>query len=467
MEIRLYQYGLQFALGAALFGCTHDPYRQPAEANTPGAAVLAEDQDSTPNNFSLTSLRVNWSAEESSNQNVAGIYSNADTATVPQLIRKARTELKIEIYEMDDPEVFNAIRDVMDNYSVRVSVVQEPKPIGQRCDIWGKGLADRKSKKGENARANSPKETAACLAKQKLVHDVIAHGGSYVAFNKQNLCGQFQKKANCYEHGKMLIVDDRFALISTGNFNSTNLCDLTASPEVCNRDYSYITRDPVVIHALSDIFDRDLSGQRYDLQSIASRRDLQPKITVSPFSFEPLKAFLYSSLRAKPEGAWIQIQNQEFVENSGMADILIDLAKQGVEIDLQIADVCSHGHVGEKQAYDLYQMYAAMEDSGVKIRMFNKNHKLKDRPGYLHAKAMIVNGEKAWVGSTNFTSGSINENREFGIFFSHSERVEALSEILRADFEDASNQTWRDSLKCHYLGYQSPQALTSESEPPN
>jgi hypothetical protein len=63
----------------------------------------------------------------------------------------------------------------------------------------------------------------------------------------------------------------------------------------------------------------------------------------------------------------------------------------------------------------------------------------------------------------NGSAPSLNQNREFGLFFSHPARVRAFSEFIARDFSDPTAQPWRDSLRCHAVGYQSSQATRSDS----
>ena len=371
-----------------------------------------------------------------------GIYTNSETSTVPELIRAAQKSVDIEIYEMADLQVRAAIRDAL-KHNVKVRIIKEPKPIGQKCDPFG-------------TQATSDTD---CSDQRKLVAEVKAKG-SFVPFASDNLCGQKEKTKNCFEHGKIIIVDDNIALISTGNFNASNLCDIASNPPKCNRDYSVMTHDKIVVETLKEIFEHDLKGQRYDLAAIVKRPHVAERMTVSPFSKEPLLNFLRSAKKK------IQIQNQYIRANSDIPEVLLELAKKGVEIEVQLADACSFGHVSEHQAYEMWLEFAALESAGVKVRMFNKAHKIKGKEGYLHAKAIVVDNSKAWIGSVNGSTTSINENREFGVFDSDAHRVASLASDMKKDFEDPTSQTWRDSVACHNVGYQDKDAAKNGSPRP-
>jgi cardiolipin synthase len=53
---------------------------------------------------------------------------------------------------------------------------------------------------------------------------------------------------------------------------------------------------------------------------------------------------------------------------------------------------------------------------------------------YIHAKAIVVDGREAFVGSQNFSVQSLQYNRELGLVTSNRTIVAGLSRSFRADF---------------------------------
>jgi phosphatidylserine/phosphatidylglycerophosphate/cardiolipin synthase-like enzyme len=130
---------------------------------------------------------------------------------------------------------------------------------------------------------------------------------------------------------------------------------------------------------------------------------------------------------------------------------LLDLKKQKpqVSIEVQLADTCNYGSISEKDAYYFDQIFRSFDTAGIKVQMFNKKNKVHGRPGYMHAKVMIVDNKKAWVGSINVSEYSFEHNREFGIFLANKSRVAAFSQFLDEDFNDTHNMSWQKSvLEC-------------------
>lgn len=363
----------------------------------------------------------------------SGIYDNVTAAPIEQFIRSASKTVDIEIYEMKDLDVLAAIKDAMAR-GVVVRIIKEPSPVGVRCRWWDSSLDDSEL-------------TSDCKVTTQLYKDVNKgpKGSKMVAFDKE-LCGRTKKTKNCYQHGKMILIDRAdpklaAALISTGNFNSSNLCNLRQEPSKCNRDFSYITTEPDVIEALAKIFENDFASKRTDFDKLLGQNDLAKKITVSPYAFEPLVEFL-----SRATGK-IQIQTQYLKDNEFNASIIkLKQKKPNLDIEIQLADTCNYGSISEHDAYNYSLLFRKFDDLGIKIKMFNKHHRLQGKPGYLHSKIMIVDQSLAWLGSTNVSETSFQHNREFGIFFDNQGRVSSLSQLLEEDFNNKTNSEWKKSV---------------------
>ncbi len=363
-----------------------------------------------------------------------GLYINSEGAHVTDLIDQAQSTIQMEVYEMDDPKVIASLRNAL-NRGVSVSIVKEPKPVGAVCKVFETESIERKveiaSAKGSGG--------ATCADQKALVAEVIQSGGQYVPFTKPDLCGGNGTK-NCLEHGKTLVVDSKEALISSGNFNTTNLCDLEYSPMTCNRDYSYITDDQDVVSTLGAVIEKDVSGNRYDIDSVMTR-DSAAKLTVGPNSLEPLVSFIQSAKRS------IIIENQ-YLKDPTLNAALIAAARRGVSVQVVIASACSFGKPKATEARKLSRIFQDFEEARIKLRMFTKNVRVNGRTGYLHAKAIVVDGVRAWMGSVNGSTQATTLNREFGVFFSNSSDVKKLNSQIIADFKADGSESWQDSLQC-------------------
>ncbi|POA74772.1 hypothetical protein C1882_29035, partial [Pseudomonas sp. FW305-E2] len=69
---------------------------------------------------------------------------------------------------------------------------------------------------------------------------------------------------------------------------------------------------------------------------------------------------------------------------------------------------------------------------------------------YLHAKAIIVDGAHAWVGSVNGSTTSLSDNREYGIFLDDNNLINQLDKFVSSDFNNNASESWQDSIVCKY-----------------
>jgi cardiolipin synthase len=318
--------------------------------------------------------------------------------------------------------VLAALRRAVDR-GVKIRVVHEPAALGSRCDLFGAEAGDK---------------SEGCKAERDLKEAIVASGGSFVPFQKDVFCADPAKP--CFLHGKMVIADGQAALVSTGNFNSSNLCNRSRDPKVCNRDFSVVSRDAEVVQFLSAVAENDLAQKSYDLSSMFTP-SLKDKVTVSPFSLDPLVALVDSAVRS------IRIENQYLTEPTLNAAIMA-AARRGVHVEVTVASLCSFGPPNPKQKEASATLFTDFERAGIDVRLLPSQFQIGGRPGYLHAKAMVIDGASAWVGSVNGSWSALSNNREFGLFFSNAEAVAPLEKILADDHASTDMETWQESLAC-------------------
>jgi phosphatidylserine/phosphatidylglycerophosphate/cardiolipin synthase-like enzyme len=376
-----------------------------------------------------------------------GVYNQGEAAPLVPLIRAAKKTIDIEIYEMQDSLVLEALMEAKNKRGVRIRIVKDDSPVGDSCRFFSK-------------RPQKP----SCQSQFRLFRELRSSksGDRFVAFNKDVSCGLIDTvddNERCFQHGKIMIVDDEIVLLSTGNFNPTSICNKTEKISTCNRDYSVVTRNPSIVGALKDVFASDLEGKRPDIKAILRRHNAESLLTVSPFSYEPIAAFIRSATKS------IQLQNQYLYANSELVEVLAERARAGVRVEIQLADVCHFGSVSERRAYENDLTFRFLEDAGVLIRMFSKYQRVGNKSGYLHAKAIVVDQQRAWIGSVNGSYTSLNLNREFGVFVDQPNAVKGLAALMTADLNHASAQTWPDSMQCRRkIGWRSPLATTKDSD---
>lgn len=115
----------------------------------------------------------------------------------------------------------------------------------------------------------------------------------------------------------------------------------------------------------------------------------------------------------------IDIEDEEF-SDSTITDRLVAKAEHGVAVRLVLSDYPP----SSAQSRAVWKL----ESAGVSVVTVSDPT--------IHAKAMVVDGERADVGSENLTANSRDENRELGVILRDATAVATVSETIEQDFAD-------------------------------
>jgi cardiolipin synthase A/B len=351
-----------------------------------------------------------------------GFYENSSYPVAQISIDSAKRSVDIEIYLMWDKDFLEGINSAL-NRGVKVRILLDEE-ASKDCKLLSLPKQDEKQE---------------CTDFRNLIDRIRNLGGSVERFSKENLCGK--KGSFCHQHGKLMIVDETFALVSSGNFNAPNLCNKKQKLSRCNRDYTYITYDSAVLETLTEVFENDLLGSTYDLKKIVEKPSIEGKLTVGPFSSKPLLDMINSAEKL------IQVQNQ-YLQDPEMNQALILAAQRGVKVELTTASACAFGFPNEKEKEKITRIYSEFDQAGISSRMFTRSMKVGEMPGYLHGKALLVDQSKAWIGSVNGSFTAFHLNREFGVQFEQAKEMQELEQFLVVDHLDPKSVSWQDALRC-------------------
>jgi len=383
----------------------------------------------------LTGLSAAGNTAQATTTPANGLYLNSDGSPLLSLLASAERSIDIEIYTMGDPTVRTLLRDALSR-QVLVRVVKDPNPLGETCNVFAApGSPQTTSTTTDEAAAD-------CDDQRQLVSDIRAAGGTYEPFNKKTLCpnGGGNGGTGCFEHGKIAIADSQVAMLSTGNFDDTNLCIAFESETECDRDYSMIDDDSAVVGTLESIFNSDLAGTAYDVQTVIPS-SLTNVLTVSPFSLQPIVDFINSAQTS------IDVETQ-YLKEPTINSALEAAATRGVTVSVTTASICAFGHPSNSDVKDTNEIYGAFDQAGISSSMFNASNLIDGKKGYLHAKVIVVDGTRAWMGSENSSTESLTENREYGIFFDTPNDVNLALNQIKADHDSSNSESWQDSLNC-------------------
>jgi phosphatidylserine/phosphatidylglycerophosphate/cardiolipin synthase-like enzyme len=210
-------------------------------------------------------------------------------------------------------------------------------------------------------------------------------------------------------HQKTLTVDDTTSAIMSLN--------LVASDYPDTRDFVVLDTNRADVAAIVATFDADFAGT-------SIKPPVGTDLVWSPTNAE-------SSALSVINGAkrTLAIENEE-MNDPTVTRALAAAAGRGVRVEITMtADPKWNQVLGE------------LAQAGARIRLYaNSNGVL-----YIHAKAIVADagrpGQRALVGSQNFSVASLNDNRELGVITNDPAVVAVLSTTLASDYAHAAAHT--------------------------
>ena len=195
-------------------------------------------------------------------------------------------------------------------------------------------------------------------------------------------------------HSKFIIIDDE-VIVSTWN--------LTYSTFAFNRDFFLFTKDKKILEKFENLFLIDFSKQKdfVYLDNIV----LSPNY--SRFKFK--KMFEESS-----QSLDLYFQ---YLEDEKLEKILLEKAREWVKIRIIVSN-------------------NFFEENKKKIKFFKKNNiiikPLKNIK--MHSKAILVDNKYLFIWSENFSSFSLDKNREVWLIFTNKTEINKFKKIFEKDF---------------------------------
>ena len=210
-------------------------------------------------------------------------------------------------------------------------------------------------------------------------------------------------------HEKGMIIDSKTAFIMTTNFTRSALGGSSGSSGTTNREYDIVDTIPQDVQAVSAIFQADWNRTSPHIND--------PNLVVSPFNSRNDFIALLNSARHT------LIVEAEEMQDSGIEQALINAAKHGVSVEVILPSPGGSSGDSNSQGIDV------IKSGGVQVR--------EDTRLYMHAKIIVVDGRKAFVGSENISTQSLDQNRELGILVSDSGVLNTLQQTFQQDWRDS------------------------------
>ena len=214
---------------------------------------------------------------------------------------------------------------------------------------------------------------------------------------------QCTNSAVALTHEKGMVIDATTAYIMTSNFTNSAL---GTGSYTKNREYDIIDTNAQEVQAVDAIFQADWN------RTTASFND--PNLVVSPVNSRNDFTSLIGSAR-----------HTLLIEAEEMNDGAIEQAIVGAEqhgVKVQVILPSSRGSSNDGNSSGI----ATLKQSGVEVR--------EDSQLYMHAKIIVIDGQKAFVGSENISAQSLDQNRELGIILSDGNVLSTLQQTFATDW---------------------------------
>lgn len=304
--------------------------------------------------------------------------------TLLNAMNNAQKSIDLEIYQISDTDLISALEAQGPRIPVRV--ILQP-------NLW------------PNPSSSTPDPQQLALQAQLENHHI------QVKWGKQ----QFP-----YTHIKCLVIDHETAYIMTMNWSRSAFTK--------NREFGIIDTSSPDVTEIENVFQSDWNTT--DLPLILS----DPRLLWSPNNARDKITHLLN------EATKTLYMEGEVFEDPQLENTLITLAKQSVDIRLIISYPDD-----DEQKTEIQNLIA----NGVKVRILDSTQHPPMGNLYMHAKMFLVNapvigGEdalsndaKAYVGSINYLTQSLDQNRELGIQFSDLNIISSLYATFQDDWNHA------------------------------
>lgn len=199
-------------------------------------------------------------------------------------------------------------------------------------------------------------------------------------------------------HEKGMIIDGTTAYIMSCNFTYSALNGK-------NREYGIIDTNPQDVQGVIDIFNADWNR--------TSAQVSDPNLVVSPENSRTDLVSLINSAKSS-----LIIEAEEMLD-SGVEQALASAAQRGVQVQVILPSPQGSSDSNSSGI-------ATIKAGGAQVE--------EDAQLYMHAKMMVIDGSEAFVGSENFSSSSLDSNRELGILLSDSSIISTLQQTFQQDW---------------------------------
>ncbi len=296
-------------------------------------------------------------------------------------------------------------------YSLIVQPDQGIQPIydlinsaHKSIDLTMYELVDTTAQKDLVAKAKSGVKVRVILDKRRQ----STNSATYTYLKNNGVGVAWSSSAYYFTHEKTMVVDGTQAVIMSGN--------MTSKYYAADRNYSVTDTDSADVSAIETVFNAD-----YTAKSVTPGDG--DHLVWSPTDSQSQLLALISGAKSN-----LYVENQE-MGDAQVVSALSAAAQRGVKVEVVMSNT------GNTYASE----FNSLTSAGVKVSTYAATASL-----YIHAKAIVADqgtsNEKVFVGSENFSSTSLNKNRELGLILQDAKIGDGVQKVIAKDF--AGGRTW-------------------------
>jgi phosphatidylserine/phosphatidylglycerophosphate/cardiolipin synthase-like enzyme len=203
-----------------------------------------------------------------------------------------------------------------------------------------------------------------------------------------------------FMHAKVLVVDEKEAVVSTGNYAAFRMN--------IERNYAVHDADPADVDVLVKLFDADFARKTPELTCT--------RLLVSPVNAKQRLLDFVASARTE-----IAVESMQLADDD-MRNALAARRAAGVSVRVLLADT---GWI------------TANADAATFLAAHDIEARQMKSPA-VHVKAVVVDGQVAYAGSINLSWTSLTKNREVGLLVTEPANVSMMHATFEKDWATAT-----------------------------
>lgn len=230
-----------------------------------------------------------------------------------------------------------------------------------------------------------------------------ANQAAFTALTNRGVQVKWASNGYTFTHAKTILIDSAKAVIMTMN--------LTYSSPTTNREYIATDTDAQDVADLETVFDADFNGKAVNVATKLVLSPAQANTLISPRA--QLKQLIDSAKTSV-----------DFEAESLADDVIVDAIILAHQANVDVRVIIDSETITT----------TAQQEAVAKLKQYGVPLHGLHTPD-IHAKAIVVDGARMYVGSQNFTATALDANREIGVLTDAVGETKKVSDVIRGDFD--------------------------------